>query len=532
MTSSTRSSESASRSSLKRASSTTASGSTLSTSTATSRMAASASSRSMFRVSPRVSGVGDRSAASGSGSHADATVDRNERPGDVAGGVGAQEGDDGRTLLGGSGSPERRRGRRRPASHSSPIASVIPVTIGPGATTLQVMPREPSSRATDRLRPSEAGLRGCVVGLPGTADVRGDRRDVDDAGRTAPASSCGTARRIVWNAPVRSTPMTSSQLSSLIRAIRPSRVMPALFTRSSTGPNASSICVKAASTAALSSTAAWIASAVPPAASIGRDRLGRTRLVLRVADRDTVARRTERDGGRAADAARTAGDERDATDARSRGAPAEQRARPRHPGAEAGEQHEVPGLQPAVLGRLGERERDRRGRRVAVPVDVDDVRSLGMPSRWRAASMIRRLAWWGTNQSTSDASTPRAFERCRGGVDDHPDRAAEDLLAGHAQVVVVGSDRLRPRSACGCRRRGSRAGRWRSRRSRGPRRGCPGPSAAVRSAEHDARRTRRRRGCRAAVLGVHDARQRLGADDEDVVEATPALSIDDPATSA
>ena len=87
----------------------------------------------------------------------------------------------------------------------------------------------------------------------------------------------------------------------------------------------------------------------------------------------------EREHGRAPDAARTAGDERDAVvrARRSPRAPAEQRARPRHARAEAGAQHEVAVVHAAVVDGLEQRERDRRRRRVAVAVDVDE-RALGL----------------------------------------------------------------------------------------------------------------------------------------------------------
>ncbi len=69
------------------------------------------------------------------------------------------------------------------------------------------------------------------------------------------------ARRMVWNAPVRLVSSTCAQASSVMRAINPSAVTPALFTRTSTGPNAASTSENAASTAAGSRTSALTASA-------------------------------------------------------------------------------------------------------------------------------------------------------------------------------------------------------------------------------------------------------------------------------
>ena len=99
-------------------------------------------------------GLGSRSSVA----HAEAAVDRHERAGDVAGGVGAEEGDDGRHLLGGPEPPERHRLPRPSVRQSSGSPSVMAVTIGPGATTLQVMPRGASSRATARVRPTSPAL--------------------------------------------------------------------------------------------------------------------------------------------------------------------------------------------------------------------------------------------------------------------------------------------------------------------------------------------------------------------------------------
>ena len=83
----------------------------------------------------------------------------------------------------------------------------------------------------------------------------------------------------------------------------------------------------------------------------------------------------ERDRGRPPDAARRAGDERDAgrSGGVAHGAPQRSSALAQAiPAPKPESEHELTGLQaPGVRG-LGERERDRRGRRVAVLVDVDD----------------------------------------------------------------------------------------------------------------------------------------------------------------
>ena len=75
------------------------------------------------------------------------------------------------------------------------------VTIGPGATTLQVTLRGASSRATERVSPKQPRLRGRVVRLAGAAAMGADRGDVDDAAPPRPhhlrarrVGSCGTRR--------------------------------------------------------------------------------------------------------------------------------------------------------------------------------------------------------------------------------------------------------------------------------------------------------------------------------------------------
>ena len=67
-------------------------------------------------------------------------------------------------------------------------------------------------------------------------------------------SILATARLATRNEPVRLASMTSVKASSLMRSMRPSRVMPALATRTSTGPQALSMVAKAASTCSPSVT--------------------------------------------------------------------------------------------------------------------------------------------------------------------------------------------------------------------------------------------------------------------------------------
>ena len=181
-----------------------------------------------------------------------------------------------------------------------------------------------------------------------------------------------------------------------------------------------------------------------------------------------------------------------------------------------------PSREPSVVGGLGQRERDRRRRRVAVAVDVHDRPvSAGMPSRLAADSMMRTLAWCGTNQSTSDGRRPR-----RARASSAPSRRRPAPPGGTPPGPASSGTARRRRSsraspACGSRRRGSRAGRSPSRRSRGPRRGAPGPSSGERL-EHDGGGAVAEEDARRPVVGVDDAGEGLGADDEHVVEPAGA----------
>src|SRR2546422_5989712 len=69
-------------------------------------------------------------------------------------------------------------------------------------------------------------------------------------------------------APVRLVRSTASQSSGFIRTARPSRVMAALFTRMSSLPKRSSVCLKPAFTRSASATSMDTARASPPAAAI------------------------------------------------------------------------------------------------------------------------------------------------------------------------------------------------------------------------------------------------------------------------
>ena len=102
-------------------------------------------------------GRGDRVAA-GSEAHAEAAVDGEHGAGDVGGGVGGEEGDGGGDLVGGADAADGDLARPWRRRASSARAASMSVAIGPGATTLAVMPRRPYSRASERARPMRPAL--------------------------------------------------------------------------------------------------------------------------------------------------------------------------------------------------------------------------------------------------------------------------------------------------------------------------------------------------------------------------------------
>ena len=85
---------------------------------------------------------------------------------------------------------------------------------------------------------------------------------------------------------------------------------------------------------------------------------------------------------------------------------------PGEPGAEPGHEQHVALLEAAVLAGLVQAERDGGARGVAVAVEVGEDLLLGESQRRAAVSMMRMLAWCGTNRSTSStvrSASPSTF---------------------------------------------------------------------------------------------------------------------------
>src|SRR3954452_11535948 len=176
------------------------------------------------------------------------------------------------------------------------------------------------------------------------------------------------ARRVVRKAPVKLVSSTRSQASSSICGDNPSARTPALFTSTSTGPNRSSRALKICSGAAGSDTSPRTATALPPASSIPA--------ITFAAPPSSVRKFTPTGQPSCASARAIAAPiprEAPVTSAQPSGGiapPFDQRAAPREARAEGAEQDAIAGMQAARLLHLGERDRDRGGRGVAVVLDA------------------------------------------------------------------------------------------------------------------------------------------------------------------
>ena len=167
----------------------------------------------------------------------------------------------------------------------------------------------------------------------------------------------GTTRLASRQVAVRLVATTASKSSSDMRTRRPSRVMPALATSTSTGPSWSSTWLTAASTWSGSVTSHFTVSR--PGSSTGVD------------DEVTATRCPAAAKARAQPRPmpllppviedRACAAPRDARSCR----PFDHGGGPGHAGAEADEEHDVARVQPAGVGGVGQRHRDRRRRGVA-----------------------------------------------------------------------------------------------------------------------------------------------------------------------
>ena len=121
---------------------------------------------------------------------------------------------------------------------ASGSAAVISVSMYPGATAFTVMLRLASSRARLLVRPMSPAFAAGVVHLARVAHHARHGRDVHDAAGTAGAAWPGRRPGQPVDG-LKFVSRTSSQSSCFMRSSRPSRVMPALLTRMSMRPRAS-----------------------------------------------------------------------------------------------------------------------------------------------------------------------------------------------------------------------------------------------------------------------------------------------------
>ena len=144
------------------------------------------------------------------------------------------------------------------------------------------------------------------------------------------ASMSGTAAWTQLNVPVRLTATMRSHFSDVMSRSGVNDSMPALVTRSSTGPSSARTCANADATASRSATSTATASALLPAASTSAAAASAASPVL-VEDRDVVAVGRELPRDAEPDARGSAGDDGDATHrARSTGVNSRcSRSRPR-----------------------------------------------------------------------------------------------------------------------------------------------------------------------------------------------------------
>ena len=146
------------------------------------------------------------------------------------------------------------------------------------------------------------------------------------------SSSCLTTRRATRKPPVRLALRTSLKSSSLMRSTRPSRVIPALLTRISTGPKDSSISVTAASTESLSVTSHFTTNRPSRSSPVPE----------RGSDGDLISAGLKAFGGGEPDSSVASGNE-DNPDS-----PAHHQSCPGHARAKTGHQHDLAGLQPLL----------------------------------------------------------------------------------------------------------------------------------------------------------------------------------------
>src|SRR5918992_1678244 len=154
----------------------------------------------------------------------------------------------------------------RACSARSVLAPVMSVSTNPGHIAFTVMPREPTSRASDRVRPMTPALEAAYAACPGFPR----RATAEDRLRMRPHRVFSISRRAAREhrkAPRRFVCRVRSHSSAGYRRVRPSRLTPALLTRPATGPSVETISPNASATLASSVTSMLTVAPLPPADS-------------------------------------------------------------------------------------------------------------------------------------------------------------------------------------------------------------------------------------------------------------------------
>ena len=126
-------------------------------------------------------------------------------------------------------------------SFTSPVVpSVIRVSTNPGQIALTVMPRLPTSRASDLVNPSSPALDAEYAVCPALPRIAAAEATFTTRPQRA-FSMRGSARREQRNAPFRLMSTVVFHVSVAYRTASPSLVNPALFTSTPTEPSSASM---------------------------------------------------------------------------------------------------------------------------------------------------------------------------------------------------------------------------------------------------------------------------------------------------
>src|SRR4051794_16786093 len=297
-----------------------------------------------------------------------------------------------------------------------------------------------------------------------------------------------SARRVQWKAPFKLTSTTRSHSSALMRIARPSSRTPALLTSTSTGPKRSRTSSKALPTCSESATSALTSELLPLRDSVATLNPSSRSLPAIAAPMPREPPVTSAQPPSRADMRALL--------------PAHDARAPDEAGAERRQRDDRAGLEAPVALGVGQRERDRRRRRVRDPVDVDhDL--LGRQSELVAGggedAHVRLV---GDEEDDVVDRQARAADRLARGLDHAADRVAVDLAALHAQLRVgaLGVEHVRLRGV------------------RAEDEAAAADLEVAAGDDHRARAVAEQHG-RAAIVVVGDARERLGAANEDNARA-------------